>query len=166
MENFILNNLYLFYDERNGIHGICFGKTLEEAKENARYYLSVKFDDISDQKGLEEKFKKKGIIPSILLPTGIPVSSRFINEAKNIKKDYNIKNEKVILVMLGSMGFGNIKDILDDILKEDNIKVLVVCGSNKKLLEELKTINNDKLIPLGSPKRVLPIKRTPSKSKT
>ena len=54
MENFILNNLYLFYDERNGIHGICFGKTLEEAKENARYYLSVKFDDISDQKGLEE----------------------------------------------------------------------------------------------------------------
>ena len=51
--------------------------------------------------------------------------------------------------MLGSMGFGNIKDILDDILKEDNIKVLVVCGSNKKLLEDLKTINNDKLIPLG-----------------
>lgn len=54
MENIILNNLYLFYDERNGIHGICFGKTLDEAKENARYYLSIKFDDISDQKGLEE----------------------------------------------------------------------------------------------------------------
>lgn len=113
------------------------------------FFEETKPDYMVIQKGLEEKFKKKGIIPSILLPTGIPVSSRFINEAKNIKKDYNIKNEKVILVMLGSMGFGNIKDILDDILKEDNIKVLVVCGSNKKLLEDLKTINNDKLIPLG-----------------
>lgn len=102
------------------------------------------------QKGLEERFIAKGIDKNILYPSGIPVSTRFITTAKNIRSDLSIsKNEKVILIMLGSMGFGKITNILKDILTIPNIKVLVVCGTNNKLLEELKGLSSPNLIPLG-----------------
>lgn len=101
------------------------------------------------QKGLEEKFIKRGIPKEILISTGIPISSRFIKDAKNIREQLNIKNERVILIMLGSMGFGKIEEFLPTLLEENNIKIIVVCGINEKLLTELKTLNNNKLIPLG-----------------
>ena len=40
-----------------------------------------------------------------MISTGIPISSRFVKKAKNIRNEFNIKDEKVILIMLGSMGF-------------------------------------------------------------
>lgn len=112
---------------------------LEEAKPN---YLIM-------QKGLEDKFINKGIDKEILVNSGIPVSSRFIKTAKNVRSDFNINNERVILIMLGSMGFGRVDEILEELLKEDNIKIVVVCGSNKDLYDNLLKINNDKLIVLG-----------------
>lgn len=102
------------------------------------------------QKDLEDRFIAKGINKDVLYSSGIPVSTNFIKNAKNIREDLSItKDEKVILVMLGSMGFGKITNILKDILALPNIKVLVVCGTNNKLLEELKTIPSPNLIPLG-----------------
>lgn len=101
------------------------------------------------QKGLEEKFIKKGIADNILLNTGIPVASNFVKKAKNIRDEYNIKDEKLILIMLGSMGFGKISEVLEEILQIDNIKVMVVCGTNQKLYTELEKINNSKLILFG-----------------
>ena len=101
------------------------------------------------QKGLEESFNKRGIENNKLLSTGIPVSSNFIKNAKNIKEKLGIKNEKVILVMLGSMGFGNIGGILNDLLQIKNTKVIVVCGSNKELYDNLMKISNDNLVILG-----------------
>lgn len=101
------------------------------------------------QKGLEKRFVEKGIEKQRLITTGIPISSNFINKAKNIKKELNITTEKLILVMLGSMGFGNIKDILVDLLKIPNIKVIIICGTNKVLYKELNKIKNEKLIIYG-----------------
>lgn len=101
------------------------------------------------QRGLEDSFDKKGVDNSKLLTTGIPVSSSFIKNAKDIKKELKIKNEKVILIMLGSMGFGNIIDIINDLLQISNTKIIVVCGSNRELYNSLVKIDNDKLIVLG-----------------
>lgn len=101
------------------------------------------------QKDLEDKFIKKGIKKEILYPSGIPVSTKFITSAKSIRNELSITNEKVILIMLGSMGFGKITNVLHDILLLPNVKVLVVCGTNKKLYEELLLIDNPNLIPLG-----------------
>lgn len=100
------------------------------------------------QKGLEIRFIDKGISINQLLATGIPVSSKYLKSAKNIKIKY-CKDEKLILIMLGSMGFGNITDVINDILTIKNIKALVVCGSNKELYNKLKEINNSKLEVLG-----------------
>lgn len=112
---------------------------LEETKPN---YIIM-------QKKLENKFIDKGIDKEKLITTGIPISTNFINSAKNIKHELNIINEKLILIMLGSMGFGNIKEILADLLKISNIKIAVICGTNKNLYSELKKINNKKLIIYG-----------------
>lgn len=101
------------------------------------------------QKGLEDRFIQKGLEKEILINSGIPVSSRFIEGARDIRKDFNIKDEKVILVMLGSMGFGKIDEVIQEILQIENIRVLVVCGTNKKLYDNLREIKDDKLIPLG-----------------
>ena len=112
---------------------------MEEA--NPNYYVI--------QNGIEKDFINKGIDEKKLLKTGIPVSSNFIKNAKNIRYNLNIDKEKTSLIMLGSMGFGNINKIVNNLLEIDNTKIIIVTGSNKELYNKLKKIKNKKLITLG-----------------
>lgn len=112
---------------------------MEEA--NPNYYVI--------QNGIEKDFINKGIDEKKLLKTGIPVSSNFIKNAKNIRYNLNIDKEKTILIMLGSMGFGNINKIVNNLLEIDDTKIIIVTGSNKELYNKLKKIKNKKLITLG-----------------
>ena len=112
---------------------------MEEA--NPNYYVI--------QNGIEKDFINKGIDEKKLLKTGIPVSSNFIKNAKNIRYNLNIDKEKTILIMLGSMGFGNINKIVNNLLEIDNTKIIIVTGSNKELYNKLKKIKNKKLITLA-----------------
>ena len=112
---------------------------MEEA--NPNYYVI--------QNGIEKDFINKGIDEKKLLKTGIPVSSNFIKNANNLRYNLNIDKEKTILIMLGSMGFGNINKIVNNLLEIDNTKIIIVTGSNKELYNKLKKIKNKKLITLG-----------------
>lgn len=123
--------------------------TIATDYEPCPFLEETKPDYLIIQKGLEERFIKKGIDENILISSGIPVSTNFVENAKNIKGELNIQGEKVILIMLGSMGFGKIHDVLRELLKINDIKILVVCGTNDKLYNELKDLDNSKLIPLG-----------------
>lgn len=98
---------------------------------------------------LVERFNKKKIPTDKLLTTGIPVSTRFIKAAKDIRKELNINNENVILIMLGSMGFGSIDTVIHELLTEKNTKIIVICGTNKELYKRLNDIKNNNLIVLG-----------------
>ena len=51
--------------------------------------------------------------------------------------------------MLGSMGFGNIEKIIDDLLNINNTKIIIVTGTNKELYNKLKKIKNKNLIVFG-----------------
>ena len=55
--------------------------------------------------------------------------------------------------MLGSMGFGEIDNIINPLLKE-NIKIIVICGTNKQLYEKLNEYKNDNLIVIGFTKNI------------
>ncbi len=102
------------------------------------------------QKGQENRYIEKGCNKDILVNSGIPVSSRFVFNAKSVRNMYGIKeDENVILVMLGSMGFGKIYEIIDNVLNQNKCKVMVVCGSNKKLYNELTSMNRENLIVFG-----------------
>ena len=47
------------------------------------------------------------------------------------------------------MGFVNIKEILSDLLEIPNIKIAIICGTNKTLYTELNKLNNENLIVYG-----------------
>ncbi len=92
---------------------------------------------------LKEEFIKKGIPEKVLLPIGIPISTDFVTR----KSCLILKKDKPnILVTSGSMGFGNLKDLVKRLLNDIDAYVIVICGNNSKLLKELASIKNSNLI--------------------
>ena len=61
-----------------------------------------------------------------------------------------LNDKDVILLTSGSMGFGQIKDIVVNLLAQiNNAYLVVICGSNEKSKEELEKIDNVNLIVKG-----------------
>lgn len=96
---------------------------------------------------LKERFIKKGFKEEVLVPIGIPISSRFLD--CQISKDIP-RDKDMILITSGSMGFGQLKDVVFRMLQEiPNTYITVVCGNNHKMYNELSEIDNDLLIVKG-----------------
>lgn len=103
---------------------------------------------------LETDFINKGIAKEKLLPFGIPVKKAY-TEHKN-QNNQNKKNKNV-LILTGSMGFGNVTQMLQKLLENiQDVTFTVACGNNKKLLEELKNIyaGNNNVVPLPFTKEI------------
>ena len=91
---------------------------------------------------LKEDFKNKGIPEKKLLPLEIPTAKTY-RQTYN-KKDYKEKlkfdvNEKYVLILTGSMGFGNVTDMIKKLhgnMKQVNF--IVSCGHNEALFNTLK----------------------------
>lgn len=96
---------------------------------------------------LKNRFIEKGIKEDILLPTGIPVASKFLK----IKNDIDIPKDKdIVLITSGSMGFGSVEKLVTMLLEEiDNCYFLVICGNNLEMKNKLLNINNPNLIVKG-----------------
>lgn len=96
---------------------------------------------------------KKGIGEEKLLSIGIPIRRCFETKItkEEARKQLGIENKKTVLLMMGSMGYGNIKNTLlsiDD-AKED-FQVLCVCGSNERMYRAVSRRNwNKKIIAYG-----------------
>jgi len=87
---------------------------------------------------ITSEFTTKGIHIDKIFATGIPVSNKFnLNiDKQSARKELGLElDKKICLIMSGSMGYGNIYDLIDKILHEntDNLQVLVIAGKNKKL---------------------------------
>ena len=111
---------------------------------------------IIPHKDLIEDFTKKGISHEKLIPFGIPVSTNFSKDLDKSKifAELNLdKNKKYILVMTGSMGFGNVTGIIDVLQNEISETILVACGNNKKVYEI-------------KPKRCIDLRENPEKIKS
>ena len=96
---------------------------------------------------LSDSFIKRRINKDVLRPLGIPVSTKFKTEKKELDLP---KDKDIVLITSGSMGFGKMNSIVNLILKEvPEIYLVVVCGNNKELYNSLKEIDNKNLIPVG-----------------
>ncbi len=83
---------------------------------------------------------EKGIPKEKVYPIGIPISSEFSEKLSKseARKMLGIPDRDTVLVMTGSMGFGNVPELISrmDALSED-FQIIAVCGNNKKNYEEI-----------------------------
>ena len=124
-------------------------------------YVSIPFWEetnpdyfIIPSKKLKEDFMKKGIKEEKLIPLGIPVELECSKDYKieEVRKELNLNtDERYVLILTGSMGFGNILELIEDLIKNiNNTNFIISCGSNKKLLENIQNqyIGNERIIAL------------------
>ncbi|MBQ7573851.1 MAG: glycosyltransferase [Clostridia bacterium] len=85
---------------------------------------------------LSYEMTRKGIAKEKLLPIGIPIRRRFETkmDRDTACKKLGIENKRTVLLMMGSMGYGNIKKTLLEIDEcDEDFQVLCICGSNTRM---------------------------------
>ena len=83
---------------------------------------------------------KKGIGEEKLLPIGIPVDEKFSKKGDKTetKKKLGFDDKPLLFVMMGSMGYGNIIQIAQELdSAQGDFNIAIVCGNNEDAYEEL-----------------------------
>ena len=133
-------------------HGISVPKMIHIATD----YVCIPFTEEADcdayiipNEDLADDFVSRGISRDKLVPLGIPTSKKFSEQENksDVKKCLGLEPDKqYILVSGGSMGGGNIKKAICKLQRffelYKNIELIIICGSNKQLYEDLIAQNN------------------------
>ena len=122
--------------------GIVTDFTMHPYWENTRldYYVTA-------SPLLNYQCTRKGIPEYKILPFGIPVREKFATSIPKVeaRENLGIEDKPTILVMMGSMGYGNMTKSIRQIDKiQYDFQLLCVCGKNKKAkrdIERLKTVH-------------------------
>ena len=105
---------------------------------------------------LRESFISRGLPHEKIYPLGIPVNSRFSQE--EIRRDVCERlcldpDKRYILAAGGSMGGGKIKKVIqilaDEVSRYENTELIVICGSNKQMYDELNGNNMSDVTVVG-----------------
>lgn len=102
---------------------------------------------IIPHESLADDFTSHGIPQSKLFAGGIPVSKKVHTSLskEESKRELSIpQNKRVILLMCGSMGCGPMKVIARKMTKilKDNEYFVIICGSNRKLYQSLRYLDD------------------------
>lgn len=92
---------------------------------------------------LEAEFAENGISREKLVPLGIPVSQKFLvkTDKKEARRALGLPEDgSILLVMTGSIGYGNNTEFISKLLKSlpQNACVVVMGGNNEKMKSELR----------------------------
>ena len=112
---------------------------IEEVKADA-FFIAHKY--------LIPDYLNYGVDEHLLIPTGIPIKRAFHKSLpKENARDFLglPKDKKVILLMCGSMGCGPVYKLGKMLLEKlpENAKLVVVCGSNEKLVNKFEKLSAD-----------------------
>ncbi len=115
---------------------------LEETRQDG-YFIPHKF--------LINEMVDHGIEKEKLYPTGIPVDEKFNDRLSKEEARKKLKldlNKKIILIMTGGIGCGNIEAICNELVKkyDDHYQILAMVGRNKELQEELEKRFKDSIV--------------------
>lgn len=83
---------------------------------------------------------EKGIPEEKILPIGIPITSKFGKkiDKKLTREILGIEDKTTILMMSGSMGYGNIFKQLEAICKLPyDFQIITICGNNKRMKNKI-----------------------------
>lgn len=89
---------------------------------------------------LTYQLAQAGIDPAIIRPLGIPVNPKFsqVLDPAQARAALGVEEVPTVLVMGGSMGFGNVVDVIWKLDKMPrNFQILAVCGSNARLKRKI-----------------------------
>ena len=92
-------------------------------------HSSMKFEMIS-----------RGIREEIIYPLGLPVSSEFLNkkERQLLLKELQLEDRTTILIMGGSLGFGEVRDVFKALMfSKRPLQIIAITGKNSKLKRQL-----------------------------
>lgn len=92
---------------------------------------------------------KKGISEGKLKPFGIPIDVKFATKLtrEEALEKLGLPDKRTILVMSGSMGFGNMqKEIIALDRLDMDFQVVCICGNNKKLEKSIEKLNTQKSV--------------------
>ena len=109
---------------------------------NLDYYITA--SELLTNQGV-----KKGIPEYKFKPFGIPIDPKFSNRKSREEacSELKISNKNTVLVMSGSMGFGN---VLEEIKSLDKLnfdyQIVTICGNNKKLKNQIDKLDMKKTI--------------------
>lgn len=99
---------------------------------------------------LIKEASRRGIDPSIVKPFGIPVNERFnnITDTKTARNLLGLKDKFTIMVASGGMGFVDMEPVMRNLDEADDIQIIAICGSNKKMYNQLsrKKYKNDVVV--------------------
>ncbi len=104
-------------------------------------------------KGLSELFLKQGVTEDKLIATGIPVRRAFLQtkkEKSSARAALGLpEHSRVVLIMGGSMGCGPIEELVKKITGHfgEDLRLLVSCGTNDKLLNALRKMDDERILP-------------------
>ena len=109
---------------------------------NLDYYITA--SELLTNQGV-----KKGIPEYKFKPFGIPIDPKFSRrrDKKAARKELGLEDKDTVLVMSGSMGFGN---VLEEIKELDRLnldyQIVTICGNNKKLKSQIDKLEMKKTI--------------------
>lgn len=89
---------------------------------------------------LTHQAQKRGIKKDKLLPIGIPIKPEFAKklDKKEARALLGLEDKKTVLVMSGSMGYGKVDKIIDELDSIDlDFQIISVCGFNEKLKKNI-----------------------------
>lgn len=97
---------------------------------------------ITPHPDVEYEFIRRGVSKAKIVPMGIPINPAFarLPEKAEARRMLSLpENDKIILLMCGSMGCGPIEKIAAKLTEsmKDNTTLVIVCGRNEKLYQEL-----------------------------
>jgi len=97
--------------------------------------------------------EKRGIDLTKILPFGLPVRAGFSTKhsKSQARKMLKLPEKTTILVMGGSMGYGNIIQTIREIDKMPfDFQIVCICGKNEKLLQKIRVMKTGfALFPMG-----------------
>lgn len=104
---------------------------------------------VTPSEGLNIQALKKGIPENRILPFGIPIDPKFSKRLPREKacEILGIDDRRTVLVMSGSMGFGNVTDEIKALDRVDgDFQIVTICGNNKKLKKHIDNIEFSKKV--------------------
>ena len=87
--------------------------------------------------------EKKGIPREKVIPTGVPIFKKFAgkNDKTLMRGVLGIRDILTVLVMSGSMGYGNVTETIRHIDSLDmELQIISVCGNNKALKKRIENL--------------------------